>query len=266
MAAIDTVFTFVANPGATYTATAASPGDSLVVRSFNTPGSPAQLENIFRRGATAGAARVRSPVFHDNVTGINLDTSETANALGMPFAAYQVLKSADTLIVEVTGGSSETDGAALSIYYPQGSGFDARLASWGDVSGIIKSYKSFQVAVTNSATIGTWTDTVITTTENQFHADSDYVVLGYQSSVALGMVGVKGPETANFRNCGPGNVGSIDTSDWYLRQSNESGYAAMPVFNANNRANTYVSTVDVAASTAAVITLNCMELSQPAPV
>lgn len=264
MAAIDSIFSFVANPSATYTATAASPGDSLTVRNFPTT-SPAYLEHLIRRGATKGSGRVRSPRLHDNVTGINFATSEVVDTLVLPNQINQPLYPSDTLIAEITGGASETDGLGMLIYYTQVQGITARLNMWGDISGLIKSVKPFQVAVTNSGTAGTWTDTLITTTENQFHADSDYAVLGYKTDTTVAMVGLKGQETGNLRICGPGTTTGLDTADWFARWSRDGNVPAIPVFNANNRFSVYVSTCDVAASTAQIVTLICAELSSPAP-
>jgi hypothetical protein len=264
MAAIDTISTVIANPGASYTATVAASGDSLTVRNFPTT-SPAYLEHMFRRGATKGSARVRSPRLHDNVTGINFATSETIDTLVIPNQLNQPLYPSDTLIAEMTGGGAETDGVALLIYYSQVQGITARLNTWADISGLVKSVKLFQTAVTNSATIGSWTDTLVTTTENQLHADSDYAVLGFKTDTVQTAVGIKGQETGNLRICGPGTTTGLDTSNWFVRWSAESNIAAIPVFNANNRFSVYVSTCDVAASTTPIITLICAELSAAAP-
>ena len=264
MPAIDTINTGVANPSTVYTATVASSGDSLTVRNFPTT-SPAYLDHLFRRGATKGAFRVRSPRFHDNVTGINFASAETVDTLTLPAQLNQPLYPSDTLIAEITGGAAETDGGVLVIYYTQVQGIQARLNSWSDISGIIKSVKPFQVAVTNSGTIGAWTDTVITTTENQFHADADYAVLGFKTDTVQSAVGIKGQETGNLRICGPGSLTGFDTADWFVRNSQLSGLPYIPVFNANNRASVYVSTCDVVASTTPTVTLICAELTQPAP-
>jgi hypothetical protein len=266
MPAIDTVFASVANPSGTFTAAVAAPGDSLSVRSFNFGSDYAYLEQILRRGATKGQARVRSPRLHDSSTGVIVDSAEVVHSLGLPQQAFQPLYPSDTLIAEVTGGAAETDGVGLCLYYSNLPGVAARLASWGDISGIIKSIKPFVTAVTASATIGNWVDTLVTTTDNQLHSDADYAVLGYATDVALGMVGIKGADTGNLRACGPGSTNNMATADWFVRWSQLSGYGAIPIFNANNRFATYVSVVDVAASTAANITLICAELSQPAPV
>lgn len=264
MPAIDTIYTFVANPGAGPTATAPAPGDSLTVRNFNANTDQAYIEHLFRRGATAGYARVRSPRLHDNVTGINFYSAEAEDTLVLPNQVSQSLYPSDNLVMEVSGGAAETDAMVALLYYTNAQGLNARLAHWGDISGIIKSIKTFQTAAPAGA--NAWTDTLITTTENQLHADSDYAVLGYRVSAPVAAVGIKGQETGNLRICGPGAVLGLDTSDWFVRWNVQSGQPSIPVFNANNRFSVYVSAVDVAAVAGLIVTLVCAELSQPAPV
>lgn len=258
MVAIDTVYTFVTNPGAGPTATAPATGDSLQVRSFSAPAS-AQMDQMWRRGATAGYARVRSPRLHDNQTGINVYGAETVDTLGLPNQPAQPLFSADSLIVEMSGGAAETDAVVLANYYSQLDGVSARLASWSDISGMQKNLKAFQVAAPAGA--NAWTDTVITTTENQLHADSYYAVLGYRSSAACAAVGFKSPETGDLRVSGPGTTTSFDTADWFLRWARDAGHPAIPIFAANNRGAAYVSAVDVAAVAGLIVTLYCLELT-----
>lgn len=258
MVAIDTVYTFATNPGAGPTATAPATGDSLQVRAFSSPAS-AQLDQMWRRGATAGYARVRSPRLHDNQTGINVFGSETVDTLGLPNQPAQPLYSADQLIVEESGGAAENDAVVLANYYTQLDGVSARLAQWGDIAGMQKNLKAFQVAAPAGA--NAWTDTVITTTENQLHADSYYAVLGYRASVTVAAVGFKSPETGDLRVCGPGTTTSFDTSDWFVRWARDAGHPAIPVFAANNRGAAYVSAVDVAAVAGLIVTLYCLELT-----
>ena len=258
MPTIDTVYTSAANPGAGPAAAAAAVGDSLSVRDFDRSTSKAYLRQLVRRGATAGYARVRSPRLHDNTTGINMYGAETIDTLGFPLDTGQPLYPNDQLVVELSGGAAETDAAVLSVYYDQLDGADARLANWSDIAGNIKSLKAFQVAAPAGA--NAWTDTAITATENQLHADSDYAVLGYRSSAACAAVAVKGQDTGNLRAGGPGTTTSLDTTDWFVRNAKASGMPYIPILNANNRAGIYVSAVDVAAIAGLVVTLFCAEL------
>ncbi len=263
--ALDTVVTSAVNPGAGPTSFGVTAsGDTLTVRNFALTDS-AKLIQLCRRGATSGFARVRSPLLHDNVRGIMITTGETPSLLAVPAEFAQPLYPQDTLIVEGSGGAAETDLAILSIYYGNLVGTAARLHMAGDISGIVKNIRPVTVSVTASATIGAWTDTAVNVTEDLLHANTDYAVLGYATSVALGWVAVKGPDIGNLRAGGPGSINVEDTSNYFVWQSFRHNLPFIPVFNSANKAGTFVSVVDSAASTAATITLILAELSQNLP-
>lgn len=258
--AIDTIATAVANPGAAFTATVAANGDSLQVKSFAATDS-AYLERIIRGGAAAGAVRVRSPRLHDNVQGIRFFTSQTPAIMLMPREYSQVLYAGDTLIVEVTGGAAETDVAALGVYYTNLQGVNARLKSWGDIAGIIRNIKTVTVAVATGA-VATWVDTAVNATEDLLKGGEDYAILGYTVDVATAVVGVKGPDTGNLRICGPGATDSSDTSEYFIAWTEKSGKPHIPVFNANNKASTFVSTYHNGATQNVNVDLILAELTQ----
>lgn len=263
--ALDTVVTTALNPGAGPTSfTVTASGDTLTVRNFALT-DYAALIGLGRRGATSGFFRVRSPLLHDNVRGIMVTTGETPSLLTMPAEVAQRLTAQDTLIAEGSGGAAETDLGILAIYYSNLAGMAARLHSMGDISGIIKSIKPLTVAVTSSATIGAWTDTVITTTEDLLHANTDYAVLGYVTNVALGWVAIKGIDVGNLRPGGPGTINAEDSSNFFVWQAFRHNLPLIPVINSANKGGTFVSVVDSAASTAATITLYLAELSQNLP-
>lgn len=261
--ALDTIVTAATNPGAGPTSfTTTASGDSLTVRNFNAP-AVAKLIQFHRRGATSGFFRVRSPFLHDNVRGIMLTTGQTPSLWALPLEQEQRLYAQDTLIAEGSGGAAETDLGILVVYYTDLPGISARLHSTADIDQLVANVKPITVAITTSATIGAWTDTAVTTTEDLTKANTDYAVLGYATSAALGMVAVKGSDTGNLRVGGPGTVNVEDTSNYFVRMSDYHGIPFIPVWNSANKGAFFVSTVDSAASTASTITLFCVQLSQP---
>lgn len=259
--AIDTILAATVNPGAGPTAaTVTASGDSLTVRNFGTA-DRAYLEQIIRMGTTAGFAQVRSPRLHDNVSGIRITPGESPSVFALPAYVGQVLYSGDALIAELSGGAAETDIMALSVFYSNLQGSNARLHSWGDIAGNIAYVKPVRVAVTSSATIGAWTDTAITTTENLLEAGSDYAVLGYTTNTALGVVGVRGQETGNLRVCGCGATSEFATSDYFIYLSEKTGRPHIPVFNSNNAGNVQVSVAAATASVSSTVELILAQLS-----
>ncbi len=264
--AFDSVLVAAINPGAGGAAgTVTASGDPLSVRNFVDGTAAAYLELITRMGTTAGFAQVQSPLFHDNVQGIRITPGESPSVYGIPGLAAEQLHPQDTLAVTIAGGAAETDIAVLHNYYTDLPGAAARLHSWGDIAGNIAHIKPIRVAVTTSATIGAWQDTVITTTENLLKANTDYAVLGYATNTALGAIGLKGPDTSNLRATGPGATSEFATSNYFAYLSQARGLPYIPVFNAANANATFVSTCAATASVAAVVELIVAQLSSNLP-
>lgn len=251
---IDTVLGKATNPGATATALTMSSGDSLTVRNFDPPAA-AYLEKVTRAGTSTSTIQIKSPTLHDNVEGIQYISPETPSQFFFPKGQAQVLRAQDNLTVTTTGGTNETDIVALSIYYTDLPGINARLRMPADVSPHIQQYKVLNVAVTTSATTGTWNDTVITTTEDLLIANRDYAVLGYLTDVAVGLVGVKGIDTGNLRVAGPGTASSRDTTNFFLEWSERENRPHIPIINSANKGSIFVSAADFAASTAVKVQL-----------
>lgn len=257
--AIDTVALHKANPGATGAAPTPATGDSLTIRSFASSAT-AQLLSLYRQGAGAGFIGLRSPRMSDDVKGIQVFSSATPTTNLISPRARQGLYSGDTLTALLSGGTNETDAAAFQVYYSDLAAISARLHQWGDIAGIIANILPVYVAAKSGAP-GQWKDTLITNTSKLLKADTTYAVLGYQVGTAVLAVGVRGQETGNLRVAGPGSTTPALTNDHFVRLSNESGLACIPVFASNNRTAFYVSVVGTGTATTAKVTLILAQLA-----
>jgi hypothetical protein len=259
--AIDTILASAVNPGAAGAAALTTPsGDSLTVRSFS-PTDKAYLDGFTRMGTTAGFAQVQSPLLHDAVTGIRITPAESPSVFSLPGLNGQDLNPQDTLVSLISGGAAETDIMALHLYYTNLAGASARLHSWGDIEGNVANIKPQRVAVTSAATIGAWSDTLIGTTENLLKANTDYAVIGYMTNTALAVIGIRGNETGNLRVCGPGSTQEFPTTSYFKYMSEKTGRPYVPVVNAANINNLFVSVAAATASVAAVVELILAQLS-----
>lgn len=245
--AIDTVLAFSTQAAASGfpTALAAAPGDNLVIRSFNRD-KRAYLQQIVYSAGGAQKLRVISPLLHDNVTGLTFQPNEVPSQFMLPPGAAVELAPMDTLTVQGACAAATTITAGLQIYYEDLDGAEARLFSWPDIKGIQKFVKSIEV-VSGAVAVGAWTDTAITVTENQLHADEYYAVLGWESNQAVDLIGFKGSATGNLRIAGPGTTETLDVSNYFVYLSERTGRPCIPVFNANDRFAFYVSTANHAA-------------------
>lgn len=251
MPAIDTVAFFSTQGAAAAfpTALAAAPGDSLSIRNFPA-GQYAQLEALLYSAGGGERVRVTSPNLHDNQTGLTFEPAEVPAQflVGAPFSVG--LQANDTLAVSGGIAAAGTIAGALQVYYSQLPGITARLHSWGDISGNVRYIKSVEVDL-GAIAVGAWTDTLITATENQLHANRDYAVLGYQCSAAVDVVGVKGSATGNLRVCGPGASSTLDITEYFVYMSEQNNIPYIPVFNSDDRGAFYVSAFNHAAVGAA---------------
>lgn len=247
MPAIDTVGFFSTQGAASPfpTALGPAPGDSFGVRNFPA-GQTAALEALIYSAGGAERVRVTSPNLHDNQTGITFEPAEIPAAFLIPGTMQVQLQANDVLAVAGGIAAAGTIAGALQIYYSQLPGIQARLHSWGDISGNYKYMKTVEVDMAAIA-VGAWTDTLITTTENQLHANKDYAVLGYQVSAAVDVVGIKGSATGNLRVCGPGATSTLDISEYFVHMSEENNVPYIPVFNSDDRFAIYASAFNHAA-------------------
>ena len=247
MPAIDTIGVFSTQGAASPfpTALAPIPGDSLSVRNFPA-GQYAQIEALVYSAGGGQRVRVVSPNLHDNQTGLTFEPAEVPAQFLVPQDASVGLQANDQLSVYGGIAAAGTITGALQVYYSQLPGISARLHSWGDISGNYKYIKSVEVDL-NAIAVNAWSDTLITATENQLHANKDYAVLGYQCSAAIDVVGVKGSATGNLRVCGPGATSTLDISEYFVYMSERNNLPYIPVFNSDDRFAFYVSALNHAA-------------------
>lgn len=246
--AVDTVLAFSTQAAASAfpTALAATAGDSLVVR--GTVGeSVGNIEAILYGSNAAGQKmRVVSPLLHDNVTGLTFIPPENPAVFLIPPETSVEVKELDTLTVQGSCAAATTITAGIVIKYDNVRGTSADLYKWHDIKPDIARLKSVEVSLSAIA-VGAWTDTLITNTENQLHADKSYAVLGYHVSTAVDIVGVKGIATGNLRMCGPGAAQTLDLSGYFVNMSLKDDVPYIPVFQANDRAAFNISAANHAA-------------------
>lgn len=261
--ALDTVLLDVHNAATSALGlTAATPAnaDSLSVRAFDTPGV-CRLHGAFLQGSGTRQMRIASPRLHDNVTGLTFQSGESPAEFLFPPDLGQPMYSVDQLQVQLDAAASSDTVAALLLYYSALDGIDAQLKTWADIRPQIVNLKTVEVSVVSSATIGQWSDTSLTATENQLKADAKYAVLGFETSAALLCMGLKGPSTGNLRACVPGAASTFPLTDYFIEMGNRHNLPYIPVFKANDRANTFVSVAANTASVNANVYMVCAQLS-----
>lgn len=230
--------------------TTTNSGDPLGIRYFE-PGSSASLVNVIMQGTTPPRrARITSPRLHDNVTGISWQIAENPTEFMYPPQYAQPLYQNDVITVQADAAASSDTVVILQVYYSNLQGISANLQTWAQIRPKIINIKPVEVDTTSSSTIGTWADTLLTTTENQLKAEYNYALLGFTASANLAAVGIKGVDTGNLRIVCPAASPTLRLTDYFVYISEQYGIPAIPVINANNRFATYISTCANTASVA----------------
>ena len=263
--AFDTIASYQGTSGSTLAAGTMATGDPSSIRNFSAPDYAKIVAAYYDDVTTPLAWRVRSPLLHDNVRGIQFNPGAAAPAAIFPSAFVQDLEPQDTLTFEFsTAASTGKALGALGIYYSNLPGASARLYGTGDVAPLIDNVKPVLVSVGSGAnTAGQWYDLVITTTENLLRANTDYAVLGATLDVAVAALAVKGPDTSNLRCSVPGGTNNPFGAQYFYWLSQWTGYPLIPVINAANANSTYISIISSAATGAASsFTLYLAQLSR----
>lgn len=253
MPALDTIASYQGTVASNLAAGVMATGDSATIRNFPQT-ADAKIVEVFYDDVTSPQPwRVRSPLLHDNVRGIQFTPGVTAPSKLLPSWALQEVQPQDQLTFELsTAAATGKALAALGLYYSNLPGATARLYSPGDILPLVENIKPVYVAIGSGAnTAGQWLDTVLTTTENLLHANTDYAVLGILFDQAVAALAIKGTDTGNLRCSVPGGTNNPYGSDYFPRKSMELGLPLIPVINAANAGSTYVSLISSAATGAA---------------
>jgi len=256
--AVDTVLVSATVAGASAFPTnlpATGVGDSLVVRGTVGESQAHLMAFITKSDAAGNEFRITSPLLHDPNTGLTLFAADNPAIFNVPEYTSVTLNEQDTLTVQGQAGAATTITAGLVIAYDDIRGTDAQLFRWHDIKDDIKFLKAVQVGL-GAIAVGAWTDTLITNTENQLHANSSYAVLGYEVFPATALVGVKGIATGNLRMCGPGAAQTVSITDYFVEMSEYHQTPYIPVFQANDRFSFYVSAADSVARAANAVNVS----------
>lgn len=250
----------VHNAGAALTAaTFTAPSTNTVRNSALT--DKISLVGLWRNGATKGRAVVTSPKIVPVSNGIDYYAPAGCSGEILGSEPFQSLTPQDLLTCSLSGGATEDDQIALQSYYANLPGVEMQLKNPGDISGVTDFTFAWPVAAAAPAGIGGQGNTAITATVDSSTANSWYAVLGYTVDALVTAVGITGVDTSQTFVGGPGILDVYKTSRYFLDLSLRTGRPCVPLFNAANKANTNVTVVDVAASTAVNVTLICAQLA-----
>ena len=261
--------------GGTYVPFTANAPQSYAIRQAN--GVPAaNMLAPWAEFEAAGFLQIKSPRMHDTTIGTTFSVqADSAAFSGIPLEALdydEPVYSTDILTVNFTNASSQTAttdyAMGVPFWYPDLPGVQANLLTWQQIMALnnvpnkVGDHYVSWVAPTTAGTAGQiGTGVAINSVNDQFRANHSYALLGYLPQDPVCSVLVQGVDTGNLYLGGPGTLDVRQTRNFFVDMSLAQGLPTIPVIQANNKGNTFVSVQGVqTTSTATPVGLVWMDL------
>ena len=213
---------------------------------FNVPqGSAAYLAEIWAvDNLHACEISITASRFHDQVFGIRSSVTSGAATAPVnrsvcisPIGVDQPIFPSDVLSVQANGTAADDVIVTITVYYPDIPGIHARLATPEYVRQNTKNIVGINTNLTPGDGVA-GTAVALNAADNRLHANTDYALLGFTSSLAFGSLTVSGVDTGNLKIGGP-ILGEPD-HDAMLFYDLAKAYNAplIPIINSNNAGST----------------------------
>ncbi len=261
-------FSKVSITGTNWEAVSPISGDSATF--FNVPqGSLAYLAELWAtNNLHACEVSVTASRFHDQTYGIRAAVTSGAATAPInravcvsPIGLDQPIFPSDVLSVQVIGTAADDVIITLLIYYQDLPGISARLATYDYVKNHTKNLVGINTNLTPGDGVA-GTAVALNAADNRLHANTDYALLGFTSSLAFGSLTIAGIDTGNLKVGGP-VLGEPD-HDATMFVDYAQAYKAplIPIINSNNAGSTNLIGVGTDVGACTVDTL-LAELDSP---
>lgn len=269
---LDSVLCFKDNltGGGARDALAAASGDSLSIRWFEEGTQVSLLDVWGGNNASKMDVFIRSPLLHDNTSGIRFahmfnPTQSGADGnpnLYLPPYWRQPLNPTDTLTVEVLGTAGDDVTVCLSLLYETPRLQGGRFITAEEVRARTRNLVGIRVSPAPPAATSTWgTAEAVNADDDRLKANTDYAWLGLTTDLPFTALKLYGPDTANLGIPVPGYRDENVTSGWFYDLSRRFNLPLVPLINSNNKGVTNVALADVGGGTAPLVSLLFAELA-----
>jgi hypothetical protein len=241
-------------PGAVLTGLTMNPTDSNQIRSAAF-GKPISLIGAWAFNNAAGTLDIRSPRLHDNVQGIRLNVVALDPDPLYPspdgYGWAQPLVPQDTLTLQLSGSAvgGQVEVASILVYYQDLPSIAGRFIDWPTVQKNGVNMMGQETTCVTGGAAGYSGTQAINAQFDNWKANTDYALIGYNVSTDQATVGWRGIDVGNLRVGGPCTKARRHiTSSWFAGLSMAYGIPLIPVFNSQNK-NAII--VDIAGNQAA---------------
>lgn len=261
--ALELVCGQVTNPAGAITPLVMNAGNSATVRNADLS-SYAALLQTWANFHNVGLWRIRSPKLHDNVQGIRFRIPvQQLDPLMVP-GEWQRLVPQDTLTLELqsAAGAGVIEGAAMLIYYSDLPGNAARLIGIPELLKRTQNVWTTEISIVPGAAGGYSGQVAINSGFDNFKANTDYALVGYEVDTRCTAVRFTSPDFSNLGIGGPGEITVRHlTARWFYHLTQQFGIPLIPVFNAANKFGTLVDIMQDNGGATTIVTAMLHELA-----
>ena len=198
-------------------------------------------------GAISGHAAeisVTASRWHDQTYGVRAEITSGATTAPInsatsvsPIGVDQPIFPSDVLSVQVNGTANDEVVITLVVYYHDLPGISARLATYDYVKQNTKNLVGINATLT-SGTAVPGTAVALNAADNRLHANTDYALLGFTSTLTCASVTVQGIDTGNLKVGGPLICQGDHDANMFVNYARQYNAPLIPVINSNNAGST----------------------------
>lgn len=178
--------------------------------------------------------------WHDQTYGIRGEVTSGATTAPInrpvclsPIGTDQPIYPSDVLSVQVNGTANDEVVATLLVYYPDLPGISARLATYEWVKQHTKNLVGINCTLT-SGTAVPGTAVALNASDNRLHANTDYALLGWSSTLTCASLTVQGIDTGNLKIGGPVLGDPGHDANIFVDYARAYNAPLIPIINSNN--------------------------------
>lgn len=249
---------------------AAASGDSLSIPNY-VEGSRGYMEEIFTgNSANKMEIAIFGNRFGDPVLGLRLQHQFNPTLSGADGAPQMLLPptvdipvyKGDTLTIQTLATATNNVNLVAQMYYENMEGVAQRLANWEQIMSQVGRILGIEVTVTPGATGNYGTAVALNANDDRLVGTTDYALLGLVTDQPVLSIGIKGPDTGNYRIACPGSWYQRLSAGYFVDQDSRRVTPHIPVINALNKATTFVDAIDAANPGSTKVSFIFAELTQ----
>lgn len=269
-AALELVAGQVTNPAGATVALTMNAGNSATVRNTQLTSFVALLQT-WANFHNIGMWRIKSPKLHDNVQGIRyrIPVSDPEPLVVPGIVQRLVPQDNLTLELNTAAGAGVIEQAAMLLYYADLPGAAAHFINIPELMKRTNNMWTTEVSIAPGVAGGYSGQVAINSNFDNFKANTDYALVGYQVDARCTAVRFTSPDFANLGIGGPGLVSATAattaerwlTARWFYHLTEQLGIPLIPVFNSANKQGTLVDVMQDNGGAAVVVTAFLHELA-----